>query len=61
VGIPVSLAPDARVRNGLPRRPDGPLTRVETPTGSKHEPIARDAVPAILEQRFGLREPEPEG
>jgi arylamine N-acetyltransferase len=33
---------------------------VETPTGSKREPVARDAVPALLEQRFGLREPEPE-
>ena len=34
---------------------------VETPTGSEREPVARDAVPALLEQRFGLREPEPEG
>ena len=33
---------------------------VETSTGSKHEAVARDAVPALLKQRFGLREPEPE-
>jgi N-hydroxyarylamine O-acetyltransferase len=30
---------------------------VQTPTGSKREPVARDDVPSLLEQRFGLREP----
>jgi N-hydroxyarylamine O-acetyltransferase len=33
---------------------------VQTPTGSKREPVARETVPALLERRFGLREPEPE-
>jgi N-hydroxyarylamine O-acetyltransferase len=33
---------------------------VQTPAGSKREPVARDAVPALLERRFGLREPEPD-
>jgi N-hydroxyarylamine O-acetyltransferase len=33
---------------------------VQTPTGSTREPVARDAVPALLERRFGLREPEPD-
>jgi N-hydroxyarylamine O-acetyltransferase len=33
---------------------------VQTPTGSKREPVARDSVPELLERRFGLREPEPE-
>jgi N-hydroxyarylamine O-acetyltransferase len=32
---------------------------VQTPTGSKRLPIERENVPAVLEQRFGLREPEP--
>jgi N-hydroxyarylamine O-acetyltransferase len=32
----------------------------QTPTGSKREPVARETVPALLQQRFGLREPEPE-
>jgi N-hydroxyarylamine O-acetyltransferase len=31
---------------------------VETPTGSKREPVAREAVPELLLERFGLREPE---
>jgi N-hydroxyarylamine O-acetyltransferase len=33
---------------------------VQTPTGSKREPVARETVPDLLERRFGLREPEPE-
>jgi N-hydroxyarylamine O-acetyltransferase len=33
---------------------------VQTPTGSKRLSIEREKVPAVLEQRFGLREPEPE-
>ena len=33
---------------------------VETPTGSTRETVARAAVPDLLLQRFGLREPEPE-
>ncbi len=33
---------------------------VQTPTGSKREPVAREDVPELLERRFGLREPEPE-
>ena len=33
---------------------------VQTPTGSKREPVARDDVPDLLWERFGLREPEPE-
>jgi N-hydroxyarylamine O-acetyltransferase len=33
---------------------------VQTPTGSKREPVARETVPELLERRFGLREPEPE-
>jgi N-hydroxyarylamine O-acetyltransferase len=35
---------------------------VETPTGDRIPPtaVAREDVPALLEQRFGLREPEPE-
>ena len=35
---------------------------VETPTGDRipPTPVAREDVPALLEQRFGLREPEPE-
>jgi N-hydroxyarylamine O-acetyltransferase len=33
---------------------------VQTPTGDRREPIPRDDVPALLERRFGLREPEPE-
>jgi N-hydroxyarylamine O-acetyltransferase len=33
---------------------------VQTPTDSTREPVAREAVPALLERRFGLREPEPE-
>lgn len=33
---------------------------VQTPTGSKREPVAREDVPALLERRFGLHEPEPE-
>jgi N-hydroxyarylamine O-acetyltransferase len=32
---------------------------VQTPTGSRREPVAREAVPSLLEERFGLREPEP--
>jgi arylamine N-acetyltransferase len=36
------------------------LLSVQTPTGSKREPVAREDVPALLERRFGLREPEPE-
>ncbi len=32
----------------------------QTPTGSKREPVARDDVPDLLWERFGLREPEPE-
>ncbi len=36
------------------------LLSVQTPTGSKREPVARDTVPELLERRFGLREPEPE-
>jgi N-hydroxyarylamine O-acetyltransferase len=32
---------------------------VQTPTGSKREPVARETVPELLERRFGLREPEP--
>jgi len=31
---------------------------VQTPTGSKREPVARETVPALLLERFGLREPE---
>jgi N-hydroxyarylamine O-acetyltransferase len=33
---------------------------VQTPAGSKREPVARADVTDVLEQRFGLREPEPE-
>ncbi|MGH2835145.1 MAG: arylamine N-acetyltransferase family protein [Solirubrobacteraceae bacterium] len=33
---------------------------VQTPTGSKREPVARESVPELLERRFGLREPEPD-
>ncbi len=33
---------------------------VQTPSGSKREPVAREMVPELLEQRFGLREPEPD-
>ena len=35
---------------------------VETPTGDRiaPTPVAREDVTALLEQRFGLREPEPE-
>lgn len=35
---------------------------VETPAGERtlDTPVAREDVPALLEQRFGLREPEPE-
>lgn len=33
---------------------------VQTPTGSKREPVARETVPELLLQRFGLREPEPD-
>ena len=33
---------------------------VQTPTGSKREPVARDRVPELLLERFGLREPEPQ-
>lgn len=51
-------------------RPDGTRTTlsdfggqmelsVQTPTGSKREPVAREDVPDLLAQRFGLREPEP--
>ena len=32
----------------------------QTPTGSKREPVARETVPELLWERFGLREPEPE-
>lgn len=35
------------------------LLSAQTPTGSRREPVARADVPALLEQRFGLREPEP--
>jgi N-hydroxyarylamine O-acetyltransferase len=35
------------------------LLSVQTPTGSKREPVAREDVPELLAQRFGLREPEP--
>jgi N-hydroxyarylamine O-acetyltransferase len=31
---------------------------VQTPAGSTREPVAREAVPALLLERFGLREPE---
>lgn len=33
---------------------------VQTPTGSRREPVARETVPALLQERFGLREPEPQ-
>ncbi len=33
---------------------------VQTPTSSARETVAREAVPELLERRFGLREPEPE-
>ena len=36
------------------------LFSVQTPTGSKREPVARDDVQDLLWQRFSLREPEPE-
>ncbi|MDE3130885.1 MAG: arylamine N-acetyltransferase [Acidobacteriota bacterium] len=32
---------------------------VQTPTGSTREPVAREVVPDLLWERFGLREPEP--
>ncbi len=34
------------------------LFSAQTPTGSKRVPVARADVPGLLEQRFGLREPE---
>ena len=36
---------------------------VQTPTGRSDPPtpVAREDVPALLEQRFGLREPDPDG
>ncbi len=39
---------------------DEMVLSVQTPTGSKREPVARETVPELLERRFGLREPEPE-
>ena len=33
---------------------------VQTPTGSKREPVARESVPTLLRERFGLSAPEPE-
>ena len=36
------------------------LMSVQTPTGSERETVARETVPELLKQRFGLREPEPE-
>lgn len=52
-------------------RPDGSRTTLtdfsgemvlieQTPRGSRREAIARESVPELLQQRFGLREPEPE-
>ena len=32
----------------------------QTPTGSKREPVAREMVPKLLWERFGLRQPEPD-
>lgn len=34
------------------------LLSVQTPTGSRRQSVAREAVPALLLERFGLREPE---
>ncbi len=33
----------------------------QTPTGSKREPVAREMVPLLLWERFGLRLPDPDG
>jgi hypothetical protein len=36
---------------------------VQTPTDNRihRTPVAREDVPGLLEQRFGLREPDPDG
>jgi N-hydroxyarylamine O-acetyltransferase len=36
------------------------LLSVQRPAGTRREPVAREDVPGLLAQRFGLREPEPE-
>ncbi len=33
---------------------------VQTPSGGEREPVAREALPKLLRERFGLRQPEPD-
>lgn len=35
------------------------ILSVQSPTGSKREPVARNQVPGLLAERFGLQAPEP--
>jgi hypothetical protein len=35
------------------------ILSAQWPTGSKREPVARNQVPGLLTERFGLQAPEP--